>query len=329
MGRAKGWFRARRWWQQIALVMLCIVLAPIPCILLLGVVNPPITMVMLGRVTDRLLSGERPVWPAHDPVSRAEFSPICAAPCWRRKTIGSICIAASTSWSSKALERRRQGGRLRGASTLTQQVVKNVFLWNGRSFIRKGFEAYLALCMDFLLSKERILDLYLNLAEWGPNAFGAEAGARYQFGKSARNLTREEAARMAAILPAPRRWPAKGRVASQRVGTILARMQYPAPKVAPEVTSRSPAPVDAQHRPVDEAGLLGDEKAVGIGHIVRSAQARERRGVFHGLQHSGRDGLGHGRSDEPRCNGVHGDTASPQFPAQTLVMPMTPAFAAT
>ena len=243
MGRAKGWFRARRWWQQIALVMLCIVLAPIPCILLLGVVNPPITMVMLGRVTDRLLSGERPVWPTHDPVSRAEFSPYL-----RRAVLASeddrfyLHRGIDFVELEKALERRRQGGRLRGASTLTQQVVKNVFLWNGRSFIRKGFEAYLALCMDFLLSKERILDLYLNLAEWGPNAFGAEAGARYQFGKSARNLTREEAARMAAILPAPRRWPAKGRVASQRVGTILARMQYPAPKVAPEVTSRSPAP---------------------------------------------------------------------------------------
>lgn len=233
------WFRARRWWQQVLLLLIALAVAPAPCMLTLALVDPPVTMVMLGRVVDRLANGERPVWPAHDPIARSEFSPYL-----RRAVLASeddrFYLHAGIDFIEleKALERRRQGGKLRGASTLTQQVVKNIFLWNGRSFIRKGLEAYLALMMDFLLSKERILDLYLNLAEWGPNAFGAEAGARAQFGKSARSLTREEAARMAAILPAPRRWPANGRIAGIRAATILGRMQYPAPKV----TSRSPAP---------------------------------------------------------------------------------------
>jgi monofunctional biosynthetic peptidoglycan transglycosylase len=137
-----------------------------------------------------------------------------------------------------ALERRRRGGRLRGASTLTQQVAKNLFLWNGRSFVRKGLEAYLTLWLELILSKERILDLYINLAEWGPNQFGAEAGARAHFGKSAAALTRDEAARMAAILPAPRRWSPRGSIASRRAATVLQRMQYPAPKTEPPAPSR-------------------------------------------------------------------------------------------
>jgi len=80
-----------------------------------------------------------------------------------------------------------------------------------------------------LLSKDRILDLYLNLAEWGPSIYGAEAAARIHFGKSAASLTRDEAARLAAILPSPRRWSPKGTVATRRAGTVLQRMQYAVP----------------------------------------------------------------------------------------------------
>ncbi len=235
--------RSARWVKRALLLCVMLALAPIPCILALGLVNPPITMVMLARVASRVANGERPIWPAHDPIARSGF-----APALRRAVLASeddrfyLHSGIDFVEIEKALERRRRGGRLRGASTLTQQVVKNIFLWNGRSFVRKGLEAYLALTMDALLSKERILDLYLNLAEWGPNAFGAEAGARAQFGKSARALTREEAARMAAILPAPRRWPANGRIAGNRAVTILARMQYPAPKVMPPSSAPRPRP---------------------------------------------------------------------------------------
>lgn len=92
----------------------------------------------------------------------------------------------------------------RGASTITQQTVKNLFLWPGRSFVRKALEFPLALWLNLVLPKRRIFEIYLNVAEWGPNGeFGAEAGARWAFGKSARDLTADQAAELAAILPNP------------------------------------------------------------------------------------------------------------------------------
>jgi monofunctional glycosyltransferase len=95
-------------------------------------------------------------------------------------------------------------GESRGASTITQQAAKNLFLWQGRSFIRKTLEIPLALWMTLVLPKRRILEIYLNIAEWGPDGqFGAEAGANWAFGKSARNLTPYQAAELAAILPNP------------------------------------------------------------------------------------------------------------------------------
>ncbi len=130
----------------------------------------------------------------------------------------------------KAIARAKRGGRLRGASTITQQVAKNLFLWEGRSFVRKGYEAYLTLVLELCLPKDRILDLYLNLAEWGDGVFGAEMAARQHFGVPAAKLTREQAARLAAILPSPRRWSPRGAVASARAGIILEKMQYAAPR---------------------------------------------------------------------------------------------------
>jgi monofunctional biosynthetic peptidoglycan transglycosylase len=101
-------------------------------------------------------------------------------------------------------------GKSRGASTITQQTAKNLFLWQGRSFIRKALEIPLALWMNLVLPKRRILEIYLNIAEWGPGAqFGAEAGANWAFGKSARNLTPYEAAELAAVLPNPLRRSAR------------------------------------------------------------------------------------------------------------------------
>src|SRR5712671_801973 len=92
----------------------------------------------------------------------------------------------------------------RGVSTITQQTAKNLFLWHGRSFVRKGLEVPLALWIDLVLPKRRVLEIYLNIAEWGPNGqYGAEAGSRYAFGKSARDLTPREAAELTAILPNP------------------------------------------------------------------------------------------------------------------------------
>jgi monofunctional biosynthetic peptidoglycan transglycosylase len=125
-----------------------------------------------------------------------------------------------------ALTDAEEGGRLRGGSTITQQVAKNLFLWQGRSFVRKALEAPLALWIDLVLPKRRVFEIYLNIAAWGPGGeFGIEAGARRAFGKSARLLTAEEGALMAAILPNPaRRSASRPRPAVQRLaGIYLAR----------------------------------------------------------------------------------------------------------
>lgn len=104
-----------------------------------------------------------------------------------------------------ALEERAERGELRGASTITQQLVKNLFLSPARSLLRKVVEAYLAVMLDLVVSKERILELYLNVAEFGPGIYGVEAAARYYFGKSASIVSPGEAARLIAVLPSPRR----------------------------------------------------------------------------------------------------------------------------
>ena len=96
-----------------------------------------------------------------------------------------------------------EGGRSRGASTITQQLVKNLLFGTGRSYLRKGAEATLVPVAEFVLGKQRILELYLNVVEWGPGIYGAEAACRAWDGTSARNISRERSVRLAAILPAP------------------------------------------------------------------------------------------------------------------------------
>ena len=110
----------------------------------------------------------------------------------------------------EALQQYDDAGRERGASTITQQTAKNLFFWQGRSIIRKALEIPLAVWLYLVLPKRRVLEIYLNIAQWGPNGeFGAEAGARYAFGKSASNLSAHEAAELAAILPNPGRRSAR------------------------------------------------------------------------------------------------------------------------
>lgn len=102
-----------------------------------------------------------------------------------------------------AAEEDMEGGRTRGASTLTQQLVKNLFFGTSRSFLRKGAEATLVPVAELVLGKQRILEIYLNVVEWGPGVYGAEPASRFYYRTAARNLSREPAARLAAILPAP------------------------------------------------------------------------------------------------------------------------------
>ncbi|MEO6184923.1 MAG: monofunctional biosynthetic peptidoglycan transglycosylase [Steroidobacteraceae bacterium] len=126
----------------------------------------------------------------------------------------------------KALDDAERGRRARGASTISQQVAKNLFLWNGHSWVRKGLEAWFTLLIEGLWSKRRILEIYLNIAELGRGIYGAEAAAQAFFHKPAANLTRPEAARLAAVLPNPIRYKAEnpGRYVLRRQGQIEAQM---------------------------------------------------------------------------------------------------------
>ena len=144
----------------------------------------------------------------------------CRSTAWRRRcrlTVvasedGRFCSHRGVDWQEirDRLDEVDDISEARGVSTITQQTAKNLFLWPGRSFVRKALEFPLALWIDLVLPKWRVLEIYLNIAEWGPNGqFGAEAGSRYAFNKSVRALSAREAALLAAVLPNPRRRSAK------------------------------------------------------------------------------------------------------------------------
>ncbi|MFT5885587.1 MAG: monofunctional biosynthetic peptidoglycan transglycosylase [Arcticibacterium sp.] len=109
----------------------------------------------------------------------------------------------------KALTSNSKSKKIRGASTISQQTAKNVFLWQGRSWLRKGLETYYTFLIELFWSKKRIMEVYLNVCEMGPQVFGTESAAQTYFNKPALKLNRNQAARIAAILPSPRKWKAK------------------------------------------------------------------------------------------------------------------------
>lgn len=139
---------------------------------------------------------------------------------------GRYCEHGGVDWQalSLVLETADEDGPSRGASTIPMQTVKNLYLWNSRSYVRKGLEIPLALYADLVWSKRRMIELYLNVAEWGPNLYGAEAAAQTYFGKSAAKLSRREAALMAAALPNPiARNPAEPTRRQRRIAGIIER----------------------------------------------------------------------------------------------------------
>lgn len=123
---------------------------------------------------------------------------------------------------------KRKPQKLRGGSTISQQTAKNVFLWQGRSWVRKGLEVYFTGMIELFWGKKRILEVYLNVIEMGKGVFGAEAAAQYYFGKSAKQLTRREAAMIAASLPNPKRYKVKpaSRYVQGRSNFILRQMMH-------------------------------------------------------------------------------------------------------
>lgn len=120
----------------------------------------------------------------------------------------------------------RKPGRIRGGSTISQQTAKNVFLWPGRGWIRKGFEAGYTVLIEALWGKRRIMEAYLNVVEWGPGVYGAQAASRRWFGVDADQLSARQAAALAAILPSPRKWKASdgGPYVRRRISRITAAM---------------------------------------------------------------------------------------------------------
>jgi monofunctional glycosyltransferase len=174
-------------------------------LLALNVVDPPLTMVQLQRRVAALWAGEAQPF-RYQPVPMDRISvhlqhAVVAAEDTRFREHGGI------DWEAvrQALEDNWRRGRVwRGGSTITQQLVKNLFLTTRSSFLRKAIEVPLAMLADLLLPKRRILELYLNVVEWGPGVFGAEAAALYHYGIPAEGVSRDQAARLAACLPNPR-----------------------------------------------------------------------------------------------------------------------------
>ncbi len=183
--------------RAVALVLLAVLALPYLLTPLYAVVNP-VSTVMLWR------------WATGQRVERA-YVPLAGLSNNLKTAVlvaedGRFCAHHGIDLAEirDAIEDAENLDDLRGGSTITQQVAKNLFLWNGRSFVRKALEAPLALWIDLVLPKRRILEIYLNIAEMGPNGeFGAEAGARRAFGRSARDLSAYQAALLAASLPNP------------------------------------------------------------------------------------------------------------------------------
>ena len=195
-------------------------------LLLYDTLAPPISTLMLAR------------W-ASGREARRDFAPLAKiSPFLTQAVIVSedarFCLHAGVDWRAmrSVAASAQEGAPTRGASTIDMQTVKNLFLWPGRSYLRKLIEIPLTLGLDLIWSKSRILEAYLNIAEWGDGIFGAEAASRLYFHKSAAALTPREAALLAAALPNPKkRDPRSPRTAYARLaGKVLARMR---PSAAP------------------------------------------------------------------------------------------------
>ena len=195
----------------IIIVALPLVLTPIYAI------APPVSTLMLWSGIRG--EGMKRDWVPFDQISRNLVHSVIMT------EDGQFCSHRGVDWDALNAVLDREGGPSRGASTIAMQTVKNLFLWPSRSYLRKALEIPLAYYADFVLSKRRILEIYLNIAEWGPGLFGAEAAAQYYFKTPASKLTPRQAALLTAALPNPiTRNPAKpSRYLNSRARTIQAR----------------------------------------------------------------------------------------------------------
>ena len=221
--RRSRWVRLLRW---LALAIVVLLLLPYAVAPLYRFVDPVSTLMVW-----RWLKGSR--------VERTVVPLDRIAPVLVRTVLASedarFCTHHGIDWQElqAAMDDADDLSEVRGASTITQQLAKNLFLWPGRSFVRKALEFPLALWLDLVLGKRRVMEIYLNVAEWGPSGqFGIEAGTRYALRKAARDLTAAEAGLMAAVLPNPiRRSALQPRAAVRRIANLRAARAASAPQV--------------------------------------------------------------------------------------------------
>jgi monofunctional glycosyltransferase len=211
----------QRVWRRVKCFVLFLFVAQLLYIIALKWINPPLTLTQIGSMVSG--HGLKRDYVGGDEISANLKLAVIASEDQIFPDHGGF------DWKNikKAMEyNQRKPGRIRGASTISQQTAKNVFLWQGRDWIRKGLELYFTKMIEWVWGKERILEVYLNVIEMGPGLFGAEAAAQSYFGKPAKNLTRREAALIAAALPNPKKYsvkPPSGHV-SGRSGWIQRQM---------------------------------------------------------------------------------------------------------
>jgi monofunctional biosynthetic peptidoglycan transglycosylase len=196
-------------------------------VLIFRFVPVPVTPLMLIRCGEQVFSGQE-LKLKHDWISLDEIS--------KNLPLAVVCsedqnFLNHSGFDIKAIERSVEAAkkgtkRMRGASTISQQTAKNVFLWPGRSWIRKGFEVYFTVLIEFVWGKKRIMEVYLNSIEMGNGIYGAEAASQLYFKIPAKNLSRTQAAAIAAVLPNPRKYSANppGPYVQTRIGWIVGQM---------------------------------------------------------------------------------------------------------
>lgn len=216
-----GSILSNRWVRRLALALLALLLLPY-ALTVLYVAVPPVSTLMLWR------------WATGQRVERIWVPLESIALTLPRAVIGAEDARYCSHWGvdfrelQEAIQDADDLSEARGGSTIPQQLAKNLFLWHGRSYVRKALELPLALWLDLVLSKRRLMEIYLNVVEWGPNGeFGAEAAARRAFGRPAKSLTAREAALLAATLPNPVTRDARrpGTGLNRLAGTYVARAQ--------------------------------------------------------------------------------------------------------
>lgn len=219
--------RMQKIWRWLWKAMLWFVVLSIVSVIIFKWVPIHWTPLMTTRAIENAIDGNDMVC-SHDWVPLEEISPNL-----QKAVIASEDANFLTHYGfdfnaiQKAMKSNEKGRKLRGGSTISQQTAKNVFLWQGRSYIRKGLEAYFTVLIELIWSKERIMEVYLNSIEMGDGVYGAQEASRYWYRKDAAHLTKMEAAGIAAILPNPRKFTATHSSAriNRKKNRILSGMQ--------------------------------------------------------------------------------------------------------